>query len=195
VKELDIRDIAIIDAFPVYDGGEFTLVPVCNVGCGAGRLDWHLAKLGYKVYSTDYEQNPKFPEGLYWEYANIYEPSSFDLPNYPIVICSEVLEHLDNWQMALKNLIAMATVRLIITVPYMESYNNGAPAPEGHCNYWCDDTHHDYARSQGYKNINDFVRRCHPYATTVSKIRTKPEDVHMKQWDYLIVVDKRQHYG
>lgn len=194
MKELDIRDIAIIDALPVYDGGEFTLVPVCNVGCGAGRLDWHLAKLGYKVYSTDYEQNPKFPEGLYWEYANIYEPSSFDLPNYPIVICSEVLEHLANWQMALKNLIAMASIRLIITVPYMHSFDNSAPAPEGHCNYWWDgwETHRGESIMEPVTGI---VELCKPYATTVSKIRTKPEDVHMKQWDYLIVVDKRQHYG
>jgi len=33
---------------------------------------------------------------------------------------------------------------------------------------------------------------CSPYSVAISKIRSKPEDVRMRQRSYLITVDKRQ---
>lgn len=176
MKPLDIRDIAIIDAFPVYDYEKIVL----NVGCGEGRIDYHLARLGFKVYATDislqyvgrHSANPVFSQ------ANIFNLSSFLVEKAPIVICSEVLEHLPRYREALKNLLSLASMRLIITVPYKKSFG-GSNA--GHCNFWDD------------RNVDEFVDLCNPNSVAISKIRTKPEDVQRRQFCYLIVVDMRQN--
>jgi len=53
MKALDIRDISIIDAFPVYDHEKTIL----NIGCGEGRIDSYLASIGYRVYATDIDRD------------------------------------------------------------------------------------------------------------------------------------------
>ncbi len=47
--EIDMKDIAIIDAFPAYDCQK----KVLSVGCGKGGIDCFLAKNDYRVYATD----------------------------------------------------------------------------------------------------------------------------------------------
>ncbi|MBA7648115.1 hypothetical protein ES703_55895 [subsurface metagenome] len=175
MKPLDIRDIAIIDAFPVYDYEKTVL----NVGCGEGRIDFHLARLEFKVYATDIScqyvegqsANPAFSQ------ADIFNLSSFPIKKAPVVICSEVLEHLPRYKEALKNLLNLTGIRLIITVPYKQSFG-GKNA--GHCNFWSDE------------NVGEFIGLCSPNSIAISKIRTKPTDVQLRQFCYLIVVDRRQ---
>ena len=174
MNPLDIRDISIIDAFPVYHCRKFVL----NVGCGEGRIDHHIAEIGYHVHATDIKahlnwiaaSNPAF------HLSDIFDLKSFDMKSAPIVICSQVLEHLKDWQLALENLIKLTEVRLIITVPYRHSFHS-----PGHVNFW-DET-----------SVVEFNYFCRPYSVAISKIRTKPEDVERGQWCYLIVVDKRQN--
>lgn len=176
MKSLDIRDIAIIDAFPVYDCQKIVL----NVGCGEGRIDYHLASIGYKVHATDITSigYMKPPMNLLFHRSDIFDLVSFPIQSCPIVICSEVLEHLPKYREALKNLLTLTDVRLIITVPYKQSFG-GKNA--GHYNFW----------DEG--NVDEFIDLCSPNSVAISKIRTKPEDVHQQQFCYLIVVDKRQN--
>ena len=189
---LDIRDIAIIDAFPIYNCEPIVL----NVGCGEGRIDFHLMELGYKVYATDIKKH-KIWKDVVKEYsflkfskANIFDLESFPIKEAPVVICSEVIEHLVEYEKALKNLLKLTKVRLIITVPYEESFGGRfAPPPDGHCNLWSD------RRKLRYKNVNEFHKLCHPYSVSISKIRTKPEDVEMKQYCFLIVIDMKQRFN
>ena len=190
---LDIRDIAIINAFPIYDCEPIVL----NVGCGGGRIDFHLRELGYKVYATDikkreiWEDVVKENSFLKFSEASIFDIESFPIKNAPIVICSEVLEHLIDYKRALKNLIKITQTRLIITIPFEESFGGRyAPPPEGHCNLWS-----DRKKLFRYKNINEFHELCRPYSVAISKIRTKPEDVEMRQYCFLIVVDKKQEFN
>ncbi|KKL44540.1 hypothetical protein LCGC14_2364620, partial [marine sediment metagenome] len=182
---LDMRDIAIIDAFPVHDCQKTVL----NVGCGEGRIDYWLAEMYYyKVYATDIKpydtwncgNKPTLP--LFFSKSDIFDLSSFPIQSSPIVICSQVLEHLSGYKTALVHLLALTEVRLIITVPWRHSFNDSE-----HVNLWGDEA------IDRFRNINEFVTLCHPYSTAISKIRTKPEDVEMGQWNYLIVVDKRQN--
>ena len=179
MKPLDMRDISIIDAFPVYGCSKIVL----NVGCGEGRIDQGIQAMEYMIYSTDIKEpdciRRDYGLPLKWSYnfskADIFDLSSFPVKSAPIVICSQVLEHLRDWELALSNLIKLTEVRLIITVPYMKSFHS----PD-HINFW------------GDGDTWLFESLCSPYSVAISKIRTKPEDVERHQWCYLIVVDKRQ---
>ncbi len=186
MHKLDMRDISILDAMPTHECEKIVL----NIGCGKGRIDYVLCSMGYVVCATDYEKNEswKQSDGLGFYQSDIFDLSTFPVHSSPIVICSEVLEHLENYKTALANLLTLAKVRLIITVPFKKSFNNKAPSPEGHCNYW------DDSQNGEFKDINEFRLLCLPYSVSISKIRTKSKDVLMRQWAYLVVVDKRQKY-
>lgn len=186
MNKVDIRDISIVDSLPVYD----CVKTVLDVGCGGGRIGRILSDMGYKVFSTDYVSNNSWIDTklLTFHQANIFKIESFPITSSPIVICSEVLEHLKDYKKALANLLLLTQVRLIITVPFQLSFNNVSTPPEGHCNYWSNFT------SNTFKDIDEFRKLCLPYTVSITKIRTKPRDVQMKQWAYLIIVDKRQKY-
>ena len=172
--ELTMKDIAIIDAFPVYDCPKIVL----NVGCGKGRIDYHLARMGYHVYATDikrYEDDWQEKGNLSFHVADIFDLSSFPVESAPIVICSQMLEHLRDYKKAFANLIALAEVRLVITFPRERSFHS-----PGHVNFWDDDS------------VVEFKELCEPYFISLSKIATRPEDMSRRWRDYLIIIDKRQ---
>ncbi len=181
-KTLDIRDISIIDAFPLHE----TEPMVLNVGCGRGRVDRWLVANGYTAYATDIQKHEEWeePDGVLFFEADVFRPETMPVASAPVVLCCEVLEHLTQWREALKNLLELAEQRLIITVPYKKSFGD----PD-HKNWW-DDAGDDF-----FKDINEFHELCYPYSVALTKIRTKPEDVERKQRAYLIVVDKKQNYG
>lgn len=190
IKPLDLKDISILDAFPTYQCQK----KVLNVGCGEGKIDWYLAKMGYQVFATDINQHKRQPtlRNLTFYKSDIFDLSSFPIKSSPIVICSQVLEHLKGYKTALIHLFALTEVRLIITVPWRRSFFN-----PGHINFW-DDGSFEWTTSTPtgfteYKGIDEFIELCAPYSTTISKIRTKAEDVKMGQWGFLITVDKRQN--
>jgi hypothetical protein len=175
VNPLDIRDISIIDAMPVYECGKRVL----TVGCGLGRLEWHIHNMGYSIVATDIKRMVTWKDvnpSLCFSKMNILDKKTF-IKGAPIVICSQVLEHLSEYKAALKNLLGLAGTRLIITIPFEKSFNS-----PGHVNRWDE------------KNVKKFESICKPYSVSISKIRTKPPDAKRKQWAYLIVVDKRQCY-
>jgi len=175
VNPLDIRDISVIDALPVYDFSKSIL----TVGCGLGRLEWHLHRMGYSIIATDIERMVTWDDStssLCFSKMDILDESTF-VSSSPAVICCQVLEHLKNYKAALKNLLKLAETRLIITIPFATSFSS----PD-HVNHWND------------KNVREFESMCKPYSVSISKIRTKPKDVELKQWCYLVVADKRQSY-
>ena len=142
------------------------------------------------MYATDLHIFNSFHSGrnLTFHQSDIFDLSSFPIQSSPIVICSQVLEHLSGYKTALVHLLALTEVRLIITVPYKQSFLS----PE-HINFWDDRITSPALSWLKFKDINEFVTLCQPYSTAISKIRTKPEDVERGQYDYLIVVDKRQN--
>ena len=189
MNPLDMRDIAVIDAFPVYKFEKTVL----NIGCGEGRIDYYLAMTNYQVYATDIKRYEtwRLQENLTFHEADIFDLSGFPIKSSPIVICSQVLEHLSGYKTALVHLLALTEVRLIITVPHYRSFRS----PD-HINFWDDPIPRATPGAlPGHqcKDVHEFVTLCHPYSTAISKIRTKPKDVEMGQWNYLITVDMRQN--
>jgi len=192
VSKLDIRHISIIDALPAYE----TKKEVLFVGAGDCKIDLHLLHDGYTVYSTDYEKNDVFHNRmkdyfsqLNYSYSNIFDVTTFPIKSCETVVCAEVLEHLVEYKKAFKNLLELTERRLIITIPFEKSFFDPAPAPEGHCNFWSD------SGSANFKDIQEFVDMARPYAISIQKIRTKEKDIQMKQFSYLIIIDKNQKYN
>jgi hypothetical protein len=190
LPQLDIRDVSILDALPSFTKWSTVL----TIGCGAGRLEMvGLAKIeGIRTIATDMHMHASWPiSRVYMDESTVafmHGVDILDTSRLPeptdIVICSEVLEHLPLWKHAFQNLLYLARVRLIITVPWKESFDVPGDPPIGHCNYW-----------GSQLPITEFEHLAAPYHTSISLIRTKPKDVQMKQYCYLIVVDKEQSWN
>jgi hypothetical protein len=172
-KMLDLRHISIIDAMPVYQAYK----KVLTVGAGTGELEYNLWKMGYEVTASDIERK------VIWEDEKDLRFTKYNILQYrkmtfPVVICSQVLEHLSDYQAAFKNLVKHAEIRLIVTFPYMYAFDS----PD-HVNHWND------------SSVKIFQELAMPYSVAVSKIRTKPEDKEDGKWAFLLIVDKRQEYA
>ena len=180
MKPLDMKDIAMIDAFPVYDSRKTVL----NIGCGDGRIDFHLAEMGYRVCAVDIKKYDTWEnsENLTFHVADIFDLSSIPTLEPDTIICSQVLEHLGNYGMALINMMALAKTKIIITIPYRNSFKS----PD-HRHFWDDNA------MGRFKDVNEFKRICHPNSVAISKIRTKPKDAGTNRYGYLIIIDKRQN--
>lgn len=180
--KIDMRDTAIINSFHFHDIKK----EILNVGCGKGRIDFHLSSLGYRIYSTDIKRYGTWKDGenLTFHISDIFKLSSFPISSAPIVLCSQVLEQLKDYKKAVTNLLKLTETRLIITVPHRKSFLDSA-----HCNFW------DDYKSRGYDSVSEFVTLSKPYLVSISKIITKLEDLKKRQYNYLIMIDRRQNRG
>jgi len=195
---LSMRDRAVIDALPVAEARK----EVLTVGAGSGNLDRHIAQAGYRVISTDFASNAsqlaeraELNQDLDWHNADIFDLSSFPAEGCETVICCEVLEHLEDWQTALQNLMKLTYRRLIVTVPWWKSYDMPGEPPIGHCNYWTDDAldpDRSLVSGEEYRPIKEFQSMVWPYHANITKIVTKGEDWVTSSRCYLIVIDKSQ---
>jgi hypothetical protein len=173
IKNLDIRDVSIIDALPVYGWDK----KILTIGAGKGRIEWYLYNMGYNVVATDIKRSVSWDDKdkLIFIESSILDPS---IDSRSVVICSEVLEHIHSYRKAFKNLLSLTDIRLIITIPRETSFYS----PD-HVNFWND------------QNLQEFVNMSIPYMCSISRIRTKKKDIKTDQWCYLIIIDKRQCYG
>jgi SAM-dependent methyltransferase len=94
---------------------------VLDIGCGNGEMlrEIHLRNKSVRLVGTDISANvieinrTKLPfEFKVLDLSTMILPEKFDL-----VICSEVLEHIANYKDAARNLRAMCSGSLVITVP------------------------------------------------------------------------------
>lgn len=98
---------------------------VHEIGCGEGVLSLRLIKQNYQVQACDFSeiaislamQNAmqQQVDANIFNVKSIYELTAKDAA--PVVICCEVLEHLEHPQLALENLAKIAQPWLILSVP------------------------------------------------------------------------------
>jgi len=168
-EPLDLRDLYIISTLPAYGRKE-----IFTVGAGHGRLEWHLAKkYGYKVIASDIEKQ------IQWKEDDSLKFVKYNILNYaekfaPVVICSQVLEHIRDYRIAFINLLMHTEIRLILTFPYKRSFYSS-----DHINFWDE------------KNIREFLIMAAPFRITIAKKITKEADKKYNKWVYLLTVTKK----
>ena len=102
---------------------------VHEVGCGEGELSIHLARLGKTVRGSDFsvkiidrarEQAKQTviasPGSIAFRTADIYRLNP-EIDAATLIVCCEVMEHLDRPQDALESLTTLARPYLIVSVP------------------------------------------------------------------------------
>lgn len=97
-----------------------------EVGCGEGRLAIHLQqRLGLSIRGTDFSEQILTQARSNAKEAGVDIPFQvLDLSREPsseekaqLVVCCEVLEHLENPEFALANLVKLAGSHLVLSVP------------------------------------------------------------------------------
>jgi 2-polyprenyl-3-methyl-5-hydroxy-6-metoxy-1,4-benzoquinol methylase len=97
---------------------------VLEIGIGEGFLSGYLSGLhpgikfsGVDIQEADLERlRSRFPH-IEAHAANIYDLSGL-VGGYDLVICAEVLEHLEQPERALDQIVALSPSRVILTVPH-----------------------------------------------------------------------------
>lgn len=126
---------------------------VHEVGCGEGHLSISLAKQNIRVVASDFSEKViniardnarKADVNIEFKVASIHDLSPADSAN--LVLCSEVLEHLDDPENAIQVLHRMADPFLIVSVPNEPmwrilnmarfSYIAGLGNTPGHVQHW-----------------------------------------------------------
>ncbi len=124
---------------------------VVEAGCGEGKVTNHIYE-NYKCAIEGFDIGEEAIEKAKREFSNINfdVKSIYDLPykenQFDLVVCCEVLEHLDNYDKALKELMRISSKYVIISVPCepiwrilnlcrLKYISNLGNTP-GHINHW-----------------------------------------------------------
>jgi SAM-dependent methyltransferase len=101
-----------------------------DVGCGTGRVAFRLADRGYRVEGVDIEpraielalriRDSRSASDCAFRVADYRDPAEVLPAHYDLVVCSEVLEHIDGYRAIIQNMhrALKPAGRLIVTVPY-----------------------------------------------------------------------------
>jgi 2-polyprenyl-3-methyl-5-hydroxy-6-metoxy-1,4-benzoquinol methylase len=154
----------------------FDPASVVDVGCGSGELIRRIAaRLGSeRMYAgVDHARSgiararAAFPGGT-WIVADLYQLAPEDIPGgrrFDLVVCTEVLEHLEHPQAALDRLTALAEPggRVLITVP-----DGAIDEWSGHVNFWSEEELAQLLEPRGL----DEIRRVDEGRTLLGILRT-----------------------
>ena len=124
---------------------------VLDAGCGEGFVTRYLAQQNPALRLTGMDLSPDavaYAQTQFGELATFRTGSIYKLPfsdnSFDVVLCSEVLEHLDDTDRAIHELKRVARHHVLITVPrepYFKWLNDigrslGVSPDPGHVNFW-----------------------------------------------------------
>lgn len=109
---------------------------VLDVGCGRQPFRKELEVLGYKYSGIDAQQNPESSVDIVCEIDKALPPEILSLGSFDFIFCTEVMEHIADWNMAFSNFdhLLVSGGRLFITCPHFyqlheEPYDFWRPTP------------------------------------------------------------------
>lgn len=138
-----------------------------EIGCGEGYLTQHINDLGIKIEGADIHQKIvdiaiKLHPSIPFQIKSIYDLSSYD-KHYDLVLVSEVIEHLDDPELAIREVIKVSNKYILLTVPndlifrlanisrlkYLRNLGN----TPGHINHWSEKSFQKFLKNQGLSII------------------------------------------
>ncbi len=135
---------------------------VLDAGCGEGFVTSYLAQQNPQLRLTGVDLNPEaivYAQEHYGDRASFRTGSLYKLPfsdnSFDTVLCSEVLEHLDDTTRAVDELKRVARRHVLITVPrepYFKFFNDigrrlGVSPDPGHVNFWTKKTFQQFIKN------------------------------------------------
>ncbi|MGI9069904.1 MAG: class I SAM-dependent methyltransferase [Bryobacteraceae bacterium] len=96
--------------------------PILDFGCGSGALIQELQRAGLNAQGLELD-TPMIRESLYAanrSSVTLYDgrfPSPFPSGSFKSVFCSEVLEHIPDFESAIRDIARLATEKVMFTVP------------------------------------------------------------------------------
>lgn len=134
---------------------------ILDIGCGEGSKSFILANYfsNAKVLGIDFtdegikKANNNYSEvnNLYFKKADIFE---IQTEKYDMVSCLEVLEHIEDWQIVLKNICNISNKYILISVPTgrMRDYEKYV----GHLRNFKKGEIENFVANNGFKKIKTF---------------------------------------
>lgn len=171
---LDIRHIKMLEEIKDY-------TRILEVGPGNGRLGLLLLKKGKEVdlLEVSFTEEQKIMKEVCDEFNFPHNLFIGKLPyqhnikrTYEVVIVSEVIEHVPNYQEAIEDLLKLTEKKLILTTPVEKSYFS----PE----------HVHFFKEEDF----EFIKKDFGFTYSIEKIKTKILDGFFDYRDFFIVVDK-----
>lgn len=91
-----------------------------DVGCGRQPFRQALEALGYSYTGIDVQQNPDGTVEVVCAIDEILPPALTEKDTYQFILCTELMEHVADWDMAFRNLASLMSPggRLLITCPH-----------------------------------------------------------------------------
>lgn len=109
---------------------------VLDVGCGEQPFRQQLEQIGYQYTSVDVSQNSQETVDFIFQIDQLLPNELTKLGSFDLIFCTEVMEHVANWDIAFLNLSKLLNSRgkLLITCPYFyqlheEPYDFWRPTP------------------------------------------------------------------
>lgn len=156
---------------------------VLDAGCGEGFVTQYIAERNpdLKITGVDLSREAiEYAKEHFGEKATFRTGSVYKLPfsdkSFDLVVCSEVLEHLDEPLKALQELKRVSRKHVLITVPrepYFKWLNDlgqllGTSPDPGHVNFWTKETFEDFITT--HFSSADFARRHVIYQLALAEI-------------------------
>lgn len=152
-------------------------LPVKNfadIGCGAGELACTLGKKGYKGVGIDFSDSAlEVANSIKKQYAvkniEFKKGGTEKLKNHDLIICCEVLEHIENDSKLLKQLLPHGKY-FIFSVPARMQWFDKFDEKVGHFRRYEKESFIKLLEVNGYK-VNKFISYGYPYINITRLIR------------------------
>ncbi len=141
---------------------------VLDAGCGEGFVTHFLAQQNPDLSITSVDLSPEavaYAQQHFGDHASFRAGSLYKLPfsdnSFDTVLCSEVLEHLEDTTGAVRELKRVARRYVLLTVPrepYFKALNDlgrrlGISPDPGHVNFWTKKSFQDFVKSHFASSI------------------------------------------